>query len=272
MQGRNDKSPLQQRGRSGKSQSEAAMNVPKRRRTSHPAGDRGDRTLPGTNSSPFERELTQVDQNSVYDCILHFSAGQGHSSYDHLVIGGLRAAISLGEPGKFVSLRKIIQFAGHGFSTLYKHWPRAEDIFKDIWLFSIECYMASELEHLRQLGNKSPSSFIETLAAHIVFSQNCIPTPGFRFVLKNFYGNDVTRMMSHIPGHLDNILKLYEGYFKDDPRASRITYDLRKEAINSAYLLTTSLFLRNTSPKVRLSDAETIESVKSFMFPYLGGT
>lgn len=227
------------------------------------------RFLPSINSRAFPEKLTQIDQRSVSEGILHFCDGEGNSPIHHILLGGVKAIVEHRDFEKATPLRKILQISGYGFSTLYKIWPVADELFKDIWVFSIEAYMASELEHLRQLGRDSPESFMSTWATHAVLAQQCVPPLLFSIVVNKFYNNDVLQMLDHVPGHVEKVLDLYDEYFGEDPSTPMITDALRKSLTHSIYLVGTYLFVRNCKPKDPCSDQATIESIRSLLIPYL---
>lgn len=226
-------------------------------------------TSPTINSQPSPYKLLQVDVRSVKDCILHFFSADVSTPSQNILIAGVKAIIENSDFEKITSVRTILNLSGYGFSTLYKYWPSTSNLFLDIWTFSVECYMASEIEHLRQLGRASPEQFINTLASHTVFAQQLVPPMLFSIVVDQFYDHDLLLMLDHIPGHVDNVLGLYDQLFGQDPSTPRITDELRQSLTNSAVLAGTYLFARNCKPKVPNSDKEIIESIKNLLIPLL---
>jgi hypothetical protein len=218
---------------------------------------------------PFPGELTQIDLDSVADCILHFFTSEEKSPTHNIMIGGLRLIIQNRGSAKVVNLRNILKTAGYGFSSLYKKWSSSEELFRDIWVLSVKSYMASELEHLRQLGQGSPESFINIWVTHAVLSQKLIPPSLFSMMVKKFFDNDVLQMLDHIPGHVRNVLDLYDDFFGEDPSAPKITDPLRKSLTNSLDLVGCYLFTRNCKPRDAGSDQATIESIKNLVLYYL---
>jgi hypothetical protein len=236
---------------------------------SDPLRGRRPKVLPSINSRPFPKELTQVDVETVTECILHFFCAEGNSPVHHILIGGVKAIIEHRDFEKVTPLRKILQLSGYGFSTLYKAWPDAEELFKDIWLLSVESYRASELEHLRQLGRDSPESFIHIWASHAVLSQQCVPPLLFSIVVSKYYDNDVLEMLDHVPGHVENVLNMYVEFFGKEPTTPMITNALRKSLTHTLSIVGSYLFARNKKPKAPCDDQATIESIKNILIPYL---
>jgi hypothetical protein len=218
---------------------------------------------------PFPGELTQVDLDSVADCILHFFTSEDKSPTHNIMVGGVRLIIKSRGSAKVVNLRNILKTAGYGFSSLYKKWSSSEELFKDIWVLSVKSYMASELEHLRQLGRGSPESFINIWVTHAVLSQKLIPPSLFSMMVKKFFDNDVLLMLDHIPGHVGNVLDLYDDFFGEDPSAPKITDPLRRSLTNSLDLVGCYLFTRNCKPRDAGSDQAAIESIKNLVLYYL---
>jgi hypothetical protein len=168
-----------------------------------------------------------------------------------------------------VSLKSIVQMAGYGFSSFYKLWPDSESVFKDIWNFALECYMRSELEHLRQLGARSTEDFIDTLAKHMVLSQKFVPPAIFRVLLARFFDNDLFEMMAHVPRHVENIMVLFRDLHGGSavPRAQS-PLDI-VAPIHCAHIVTTYLFTRNINGRSLLTDDEAVETIKTFSRLYL---
>ena len=218
---------------------------------------------------PFPGELTQIDLDSVADCILHFFTSEENSPAHNILVGGVRLIIKNRESETVVNLRNVLKTAGYGFSSLYKRWSSSEELFKDIWMLSVKSYMASELEHLRQLGRGSPDSFINIWVTHAVLAQKLVPPSLFSMVVKKFFDNDVLQMLDHIPGHVGNVLDLYDDFFGEDPSTPKITDPLRKSLTNSLDLVGCYLFTRNCKPRDAGSDQATIESIKNLVLYYL---
>lgn len=218
--------------------------------------------FPAVNPACYPKSILQVDEDSVRDGILHYFSVSGSSPAHHLLIAGVRAVISQGNQGGAVPMRKILDLSGYGFSTFYKYWPRSDNLFKDIWLFAVDCYMASELEHLRQLGRDSPSHFIHIWVSHAVLAQRSVPPSLFSMVTDKFFGSELLRMVGHVPAHIRNVLNLYVELFGEDPSRPRITEELCRSLTLAARIAGVYLFARNCGTDDSHSDEEIIDSIK----------
>ena len=221
------------------------------------------------NSREFPDLLSEVSEESIRSAMLHFANGVSHRKADHFIMSGTQLFLRDGMESRKVSLKSIVQMAGYGFSTFYKLWPDSDNVFKDIWSFSLECYMRSELEHLRQLGSRSTEDFIDTWVKHAVLSQRLVPPAMFRMLLARFFDNDLFAMMAHVPRHVENVMalsrELNAGSSVPGPQSSLGI----SAPVHCVHIIATHLFTGNISGRSPLTEDEAVDAIKTFMRCYL---
>lgn len=221
------------------------------------------------NSREFPDLISEVSEESIRSALLHFANGVSHRKADHIIMSGAQLFVRYGMESRKVSLKSIVQMAGYGFSTFYKQWPDSDNVFKDIWSFSLECYMRSELEHLRQLGSRSTEDFIDTWVKHAVLSQRFVPPAMFKMLLARFFGNDLFEMMTHVPRHVENVMALFRELYAGSPApVPQSSLDI-VAPVHCAHIVTTYLFTRNIGGRSLLTDDEAVDAIKTFMRCYL---